>query len=278
MDTNNLTESFNNVRYLPLRHDTTIHALVQVLLEVAFPEQEIRYIQATIKQTGAYRKPRYEIPPFLQDRPQSIKGVDPFLLVISPNRNHFHQVNSNSREHAVKEMTHGKLTYVMVHARAHPFNLHIFHASTFAILQHYPQWSWESLPKDLTESVHMTLDNPVCKDDQEVSNHDDHDLNILVEESQTIPVHSTPGAQVYRLQKQIEEALGRCRSLAFLTNDATCLQQALTQCKVVMDTLISSATEISEPHAYSFSVSLYCSNWCGRVQLEIPPKPCTERV
>lgn len=118
----------------------------------------------------------------------------------------------------------------------------------FAIFQNYPQWSWESLPKNLTESVHMTLDNPICKDDQEVSNHDDHDLNIPVEESQTIPVHSTPGAQVYRLQKQIEEALGRCRSLAFLTNDATCLQQALTQCKVVMDTLISSATETSEPH------------------------------
>ena len=57
VDTNNITESFNHVlrqRYLPLRHDTTIFALVQILVEVVFPEQEIRYIQATIKQTAAY--------------------------------------------------------------------------------------------------------------------------------------------------------------------------------------------------------------------------------
>lgn len=41
VDTNNITESFNNVlrqRYLPLRHDTTIFALVQVLVEIVFPE------------------------------------------------------------------------------------------------------------------------------------------------------------------------------------------------------------------------------------------------
>ena len=78
VDTNNFTESFNNVlrrRYLPLRHDTTIHALVKILVEVAFPEQETRYIQATIKRTGAYRKPRYEIPCFLQDRPESVQSL-----------------------------------------------------------------------------------------------------------------------------------------------------------------------------------------------------------
>lgn len=78
IDTNNLTESFNNVlrrRYLPLRHDTTIHALVQILIEVAFPEQETRYVQATIKRTGAYRKPRYDIPYFLKDRPESVQSL-----------------------------------------------------------------------------------------------------------------------------------------------------------------------------------------------------------
>lgn len=39
--------------------------------------------------------------------------------------------------------------------------------------------------------------------------------------------------------------LGRCRSFAFLMNDTTSLEQALTQCKIVMDTLMSSATETS---------------------------------
>ena len=40
----------------------------------------------------------------------------------------------------------------------------------------------------------------------------------------------------------------RCRSLAFLTNDATSLQQALTQCKAVMGTLMSSAADTAEPN------------------------------
>ena len=78
VDTNNITESFNNVlrrRYLPLRHDTTIFALVQILLEVAFPEQEMRYIQATIKHTSMYRKPRYDLPDFLIDRPHTVQAI-----------------------------------------------------------------------------------------------------------------------------------------------------------------------------------------------------------
>ena len=78
VDTNNITESFNHIlrqRYLPLRHDTTIFALVQILVEVVFPEQEIRYIQATIKQTAAYRKPKYELPQFLQEKPHTIQSI-----------------------------------------------------------------------------------------------------------------------------------------------------------------------------------------------------------
>jgi len=67
VDTNNITESFNNVlrkSYLSLRHDTTIFAFVQVLIEIVFPEQEIRYVQSTVKQLNAYHKLRYEMPFF----------------------------------------------------------------------------------------------------------------------------------------------------------------------------------------------------------------------
>jgi len=66
VDTNNISESFNHVlqqRYLPSRYDTTIFALVPILVEVVFPEQ-IRYIQAAIKQTAADQRPRYELPDF----------------------------------------------------------------------------------------------------------------------------------------------------------------------------------------------------------------------
>ena len=78
VDTNNITESFNNVlrqRYLPLRHDTTFFALVQVLVEIVFPEQELRYMQGIIKQTSAYRKPRYDVPLYLEDRPHSVQSL-----------------------------------------------------------------------------------------------------------------------------------------------------------------------------------------------------------
>ena len=78
MDTNNITESFNNVlrqRYLPLQHDTTVFAFVQVLTEVAFPEQESKYFQTLIQQTHAYRKPHYDIPSFLEGRPHKVQSV-----------------------------------------------------------------------------------------------------------------------------------------------------------------------------------------------------------
>ena len=45
-----------------------------------------------------------------------------------------------------------------------------------------------------------------------------------------------------RLQKSVEDALGQCRTLVFLTNDIPTLQTALDQCKVVIETLTSSST------------------------------------
>ena len=47
---------------------------------------------------------------------------------------------------------------------------------------------------------------------------------------------------MYRLQKQVEEILGRCRTLAFLTNEIPILSKALSQCQTVLETLASSAT------------------------------------
>ena len=78
VDTNNITESFNNVlrkRYLSLRHDNTVFALVQVLVEIVFPEQENRYIQCTVKQSSEYRKLRYYTPVFLEGRPHNIQSA-----------------------------------------------------------------------------------------------------------------------------------------------------------------------------------------------------------
>ena len=50
-------------------------ALTQVLVEVVFPEQQLKYIQATVKQTSMYRSPRYPMPDFLTERPHPIQGI-----------------------------------------------------------------------------------------------------------------------------------------------------------------------------------------------------------
>jgi hypothetical protein len=117
----------------------------------------------------------------------------------------------------------------------------------FAIFHHYTQWSWDSLPKELTESIHMTLDTPTCMDDVMTSNDTDVITQECSERTQAIPKHSTPGTQIYRLQNKLEKYWVDAR-LAFLTNDPLCLQQALTQCKTVMDTLMISAADTAQPH------------------------------
>ena len=70
--------SFNNVlqrRYLSLRQDTTIFSLVQTLVEVVFPQQEVWYMQATIKQTNAYRRPRYHLPNYLNNISHTAQSI-----------------------------------------------------------------------------------------------------------------------------------------------------------------------------------------------------------
>ena len=40
-----------------------------------FPEQQLKYIQATVKQTSTYRSPRYPMPGYLIERPHSVQGI-----------------------------------------------------------------------------------------------------------------------------------------------------------------------------------------------------------
>lgn len=77
------------------------------------------------------------------------------------------------------------------------------------------------------------------------SQEDSETLQAANPQSGQIPRKTTSGRQVYRLQKSIEEALGGCRTLAFMTNDITALESALAQCQSLAETLMSSAT-ISE--------------------------------
>ena len=111
----------------------------------------------------------------------------------------------------------------------------------FAVFHHFPKWSWDDLPKALTNSPHMTLDQnltdasedsftPTCTlygdNEQELGNSEEINACSFPSSNttQAIPAKITEGAQVYRLQKQLEEVLGRCRTLAFLTNETSVLK------------------------------------------------------
>lgn len=153
VDTNNITESFNNVlrrRYLPLRQDTTIFALVQILIEIAFPELEVRYIQATIKQTSSYRKPRYALPVFLEGRPHSVQS----LCLMNIQRAKATPKSRLSQKDLAGVFTVSKGTdgsesdSWTVNISAGTCSCPSFLASNvpckhmFAVFHHYPQWSW----------------------------------------------------------------------------------------------------------------------------------------
>lgn len=94
VDTNNLTESFNNNVTYPWDMTPLSTPLFKlIVLEVGFPEEEIWYIQATIKQAGAYCKQRYTffktyLSLFRASVYWRLKGVGPPLLT-SPHRNNF---------------------------------------------------------------------------------------------------------------------------------------------------------------------------------------------
>ena len=126
----------------------------------------------------------------------------------------------------LQKTIYGQLIFLRVTIHAQHFKHLIYLANTFAIFHHHHSvWRWPDLPKSLTEVPHMSLDvqctlhdydldvNNVCDDNTDI-----HVPPTDTNESTNIPVHRT-GTQIYRLQKQIEEVLGQCRTLAFLTNN-----------------------------------------------------------
>jgi hypothetical protein len=97
----------------------------------------------------------------------------------------------------------------------------------FAVFHHYQEWNWSKLPESLTEAPHLTLDFKAT----ELTRACDHDTDEHSPEipciSTEIPPHRTNGRRIYQLQKAIEEMLGQCRTLAFLTNDIPTLESTL---------------------------------------------------
>ena len=217
MDTNNITESFNNVlrrRYLPLQHDTTVFALVQILIEVAFPEQEINYVQATIQQTKEYRRPRYQIPIYLEERPHKVQSLCllnmergqaiPKSYLSEFESGKFEVISSSS---GTSSSSGNKWTVIIPDGICtcpsfQSTNIPCKHF--FAILHHYSKWGWKDLPKTLTQASHMVLDvttNATIESDMEM----DGSITEDEQHSQELPTSVTAGTQLYRLQKKLKK-------------------------------------------------------------------------
>ena len=134
----------------------------------------------------------------------------------------------------------------------------------FAIFHHYRSWSWDDLPATPTNSSHLTLDHETSTEVQhklttKIYNgtgmfHNVAEANPSLESPSTptpftptppttpLPIQTSDGRQVYRLRKNIEETLGQCRTLPFLTNNIPALETVLSDCNRVMETLASTAT------------------------------------
>ena len=237
-------------RYLPLRHDTTIFALVQVLLEVAFPEQEMQYIQATVQQTHAYRKPRYDIPIYLEGRPHKVQSLCllnierglsiPRSYLSQHGSGKFSITPSHGGEKWLVDIKGGECTCPVFQSTKIPCK------HFFAIFHHFPTWGWKDLPPTLTESPHMLLDSSITEierftDSIEVDE-DESSVSNAQSTTQSLPLKNPQGRNIYKLQKQIEDSLARCRTLAYLTNDISALEECLSHCEMAMKTLSTSAT------------------------------------
>ena len=228
-------------------------ALTQVLVEVVFPEQQLKYIQATVKQTSIYRSPRYPIPDYLIERPHSVQGICllniergksiPVGHITNLPENGAYKIKKGSSEASEDDtwtvnIPEGNCTCPAFQTS------HIPCKHMFAIFHHHSTWKWSDLPQSLTEAPHMSLDvqctlrdySPdVCDDNTDIA-------PTTINESTNIPVHRTTGTQIYRLQKQIEEVLGQCRTLAFLNNDIPTLEAALELGKTIALKLKEAAT------------------------------------
>ena len=81
-----------------------------------------------------------------------------------------------------------------------------------------------------TTSTNMDLDMPSR-----------HDTSMSYGQELPKPKPTT-ATQIYKIQKQIEDSVARCHTLAYLTSDITVLEEALVHCQAACNTLATVAT------------------------------------
>jgi len=192
IDTDNLTEAFNHTlssRYLQLRQDTSVTDLCEVLLNIVFPEQQQEYTIAVAQQTEGYRKPRYEIPSYLIDRP---RNVQPACLTNISKAKQLASSDTTTDGNGVFTLNSTDKSYLINIPGGCcecPYFIktkipckHMF--AVFALFS--DQWSWYDLPSQLTDSTYMTLETSLLE--------------------QTLEDTATPNAQVQEVSTRSNDS------------------------------------------------------------------------
>ena len=269
INTNNITESINNAmrsRYLKIRPDASVFSLTEALVEVAFPEMEKRYIQATVKQMESYRKSRYPIPEYLLNRPHTVQGeclanqekakAITNSMVRSTQQEGVFLVSGNPK-HSPKsgyqvDISQGQCSCAYFTLKKIPCK------HMFAVFIHFPTWAWCHLPASLTEAPYMTLDETIHSTvDREVTTDDNDahsDSNEILspgpveEPTQPIPVPTTTGNQLYTMQRKARDALAECISLVFCTTELSTLKAINTEAQAMKKVLLSQCSSSASPN------------------------------
>lgn len=171
IDTDNLTEAFNHAlrsRYLQLRQDSSVTDLIEVLVNIVFPEQQHEYTVAVAQQTDAYRKPRYDIPDYLSDRPRSVQTA---CLANMSKAKQFVSSDVTTDGDGVFTLKSKDKSYLMnipggccecpYFSKTKIPCKHMF--AIFSLFSE--QWSWHDLPCQLIEGTYMTLETSLLEQD-----------------------------------------------------------------------------------------------------------------
>ena len=253
MNTDNFVESFNNVlknHYLTLRHDKSIYSLTKILLHCVFPDQEREYVVLTARQTSTYRKPRKDLPLFLQNRPAKVQNaclasMEKAKLISSTA---ISETSSSSGEFKVKS---GNGTYdvkIMAGSCSCPYfcQERIPCKHMFSIFNHFA-WNWSDLPNTLTESAYMTLEIGLLEIDQlscqelDKDDMDDNEMEASYQHpAEEIPLYQPQGTRLLGLQKKSRDVLAKCSAAVFMVDDIDFLEQLHVKINEMYESLVQS--------------------------------------
>ena len=210
-------------------------------MNIVFPEQETDYIVTVTQQTEAYRRPPYNMPEFLIDRPHCLQAA--CLANIS-----------KAKEFVLADITtHGEGKFTVTrkqetHSKVYLVDIPCGNCSCsyfsksnipckhmFAIFNLFSvEWTWNDLPNHLTDSLYLTLDTSVINElgsKFTMENDGVSDINyqdIIQQEPNQPPISITSAHKLRFLQKNTHEMLTKCRDICYHCTDVKILEETLS--------------------------------------------------